>query len=188
MTEIQQTDRIRLFIGVYPPLDVVRSWLATARSVAPDAARYTPAAQAHLTLLFLGETPRAAVYDLVEALARRCAPLAPIELVSAYVATLPRTRPRLLAAMCESTASLHAARTVVVQAAEDLGLGGDGRFTPHVTLCRFARGANVRSLQRAMDARSASVEAMRLMASELRPDGAAHACVAEVRLCGGAVD
>lgn len=125
----------RLFVGLWPPVEVVRSLAADRdRWTWPAAARPTPDEDLHLTLHFIGDRPAADLGELEAALARVEARPVEVEIDSAQVwsgsfaVATGRPSPSLL----ELRAAVGA---VLVEHSIEL----DTRpFAPHITLARRA--------------------------------------------------
>ena len=154
--------------------------------------RWTPPAQIHLTLRFLGNIASDSVPNLETAVRRACAGLAPIELRVEGIGAFPdAARPRVLwvglGGDGEQLGRLH---DRVARETEAWGEREEQDFHPHLTLGRVqpARPAEWRAVSQALARvesgnlgpwRAAHVE---LMQSRLSPAGATHACLVRVPL------
>jgi len=137
----------RIFIGIWPDPKAARAlaqldpWLESL-----SAYRLTPTEQRHMTVAFLGETPREAIEPLCEAVAETCAAIPPFEAEFAGVTLLPRpNRPRVIAAALAGESGLISLTELVRDAAalaaptDDLARDLDRPPKPHVTLARLRR-------------------------------------------------
>jgi 2'-5' RNA ligase len=123
----------RLFFGLWPPADVLASlsgWV-----IAIPAAHRPPADQLHLTVLFLGAVPAAAMPQLLSAAAKvRCAAIdQPLDRLEYW------PTPRVLCAAGPTSAPLVALRSQLLGAAVVAGLKPPDAARPllaHVTLAR----------------------------------------------------
>lgn len=123
----------RLFFGLWPPANVLAElsgWV-----IAMPAAHRSPADQLHLTVLFLGAVPAAAMPQLLAAAAKvRCDAIEqPLDRLE-YWAT-----PRVLCAAGPTSAPLVALRSQLLGAAVTAGLKPPDAARPllaHVTLAR----------------------------------------------------
>jgi 2'-5' RNA ligase len=168
---------MRLFTAFDPPDARCRRY-ATLQSDALDA-RWTPPANYHVTLRFIGEVDADAGEAFAEALQAVNA-----EAVTARpygLDALPsRDNPRVLTVGLERTSSLMALYDAVSAALEAEGLDPEGRrYRPHVTLARLddAPAEAVHRFIRSHE--GADLEAFRvgtfhLYESRLTPDGAVH--------------
>ena len=125
----------RLFVAIDPP-DTVREQLAGICCGLPDA-RWTPAAQLHLTLCFIGEVDGNRFLDIREALSDCTA--APFALHLTGVGFFPpRGLPRVVWAGVERCEPLQVLQRKIVTRLFQLGIEPDNRkFSPHLTLARL---------------------------------------------------
>ncbi len=188
---------MRLFVGLRPPPSVDEE-LAHARSILGtgalrDALRLTPPRQWHVTLRFLGEVDAARAPDLASALGAALTNRTTFELCLAEPGCFPGAdRPRViwmglggdLVALMAAQAAVDAACVAFAEAREET------TFHPHVTLARVREArprprALVEEALRRMPRNPRTpwiVEAVRLVRSELRPEGAHYVTVAEIPL------
>lgn len=179
-------DRVRLFIGVYPPPEAVGAMLASVEALTGDASldlpefRTTPAEQVHLTVHFIGPVRTGEVDGIAESLERAASGITPFELAPTKLIALPPRDPRLLAVETMLPAELaELQRRLVTRLASK----SSGRaYMPHITVCRF-KGRGPRGFAaRALEIPGFSVTEVSLMRSVLRPEGAEHRLVARVGL------
>jgi RNA 2',3'-cyclic 3'-phosphodiesterase len=123
----------RLFFGLWPPADVLAAlsgWV-----IAIPAAHRSPADQLHLTVLFLGAVPNAALPQLLAAAAQvRCDAIdQPLDRLEYW------PTPRVLCAVGSTSAALLALRSQLLGVAAAAGLNPPDAARPllaHVTLAR----------------------------------------------------
>jgi 2'-5' RNA ligase len=132
---------MRLFVAFAlpePPRRDLRRRADGVRDRLPRA-RWADFADVHLTLLFLGETPEAAVPAFAGALRETFARFSPLELRLASGGTFPEGRPARVAWVgVEAPEDLTALQAEITAAAvATLGFTPEARgFHPHVTLAR----------------------------------------------------
>lgn len=183
------SDPMRLFIAIAIP-EPVKARLETAqtelRRVLPGASvRWARREQFHLTLKFLGEVAAARVEPLANALRNACQPFAPLRLRLEGVGGFPNLRwPRVLwAGVPDEAGRLAQLQAAVDGATRDFtNEKKEPGFAGHVTLARI-RDLN-RAEADALAERAAgmkqqpfgqwTVDQIKLMRSELSPQGARH--------------
>lgn len=171
-----------------------RGLVGAVRPESPEAAWTRPDAW-HMTLKFLGESPRAVLEEFAHEIAAAAAATAPGELQAAGAAIFPeRGTPRVLAvgftgAALEGVERLAAAAE---SAARRLRLAEEQRpFHPHVTLARLRSRWPADAIERFRAAAAGwtfppwQTRTCVLYASRLGPKGAAHTPLAEWTLGGG---
>jgi 2'-5' RNA ligase len=141
----------RLFLGVALPEEVRRALegrLREALGGEPFPGRAVPPGSWHLTLRFLGDTPREARERLVGEL--RAAPLGeafPLELAGLGAFPRPARASVLWAGVGEGEAALRALAAKVEGAVQRAGFPAEPRpFSPHLTLSRIQPPRDVRAL------------------------------------------
>jgi 2'-5' RNA ligase len=161
---------VRLFLAVVPPSEVLEAIAALPGPDEPGVV-WVPAAQWHVTLRFLGEADPHEVADAVDATWPPPGALpARVELGPA-VSRLGRT------VVCLPARGLERLAGALRDATAHLGEPPDPRpFTGHLTLARLRRrgacGLAGTPFRASFEARG-----VRLVASELRADGARHTTV-----------
>lgn len=182
---------LRLFLGIYPPADVVDGLLSELRCLDLPANRQVRSEQLHMTLHFIGDTPSRNLDQIIESIQHARKGLRGFALTVTRLITLPRhgPPPRLVAAEAEASTPLLELQCRLARrfSRRPRARTGD-RFLPHLTLCRFRRGfdpapALTRTLSVPMKFDIGSVE---LMKSVLRPGGAEHIRIASFPICLGA--
>lgn len=168
---------VRLFVGIYPPAASVECLVGALAGLALPEHRVVAVGQVHLTLQFIGEVRVSHLDEISESVERSAAGIERFELTPLMLATLPeRGTPRLVAAMTDSPAGLvEIRRRLVHRLAQHVRPRSKERFTPHLTLCRFAHGVSAERVSKAISEPGFVVERVALMKSVLRPDGAVHA-------------
>jgi 2'-5' RNA ligase len=191
---------LRLFLAVEPDESARRALagavdrLRRRMAAASDGVRWVEAAELHITLVFVGDTPAAGVPRLVEALGA-AVPVAPYDL-SLTRAGLFESRGRVRTLWLSAGAG--AQETVAVQGilAERLRRAGwpaEGRpFVPHLTIGRVRRRAVLRTdaLAGTLDSFTMppigwGVRDVALLASDLSGPRPAYTVVHRVRLEAG---
>lgn len=179
---------IRAFIAIEIPVSI-RSQLAVTQFLLPIA-RPLPVENFHLTLAFLGDQTEDRLEELHFALDQITAP--PLELQIDGLGVFGGDKPRTVHATFRPDPALARLQARIVRAADMAGIARDTRrFTPHVTLGRFAHGeGSAAALARAIGQIGALQIApftaghFALMRSILRPDGAVHDELARYPLAG----
>ena len=175
----------RLFIAL-DPSQAQRDALARLKTDT-FAARWTPPAQYHLTLRFLGDTTPETTATVCDALADITASPCPIE--GTGLGTFPSLRnPRVLFARVEPNPALIALQDQVEALCQRLGFPAERHsFTPHLTVARLQKAdpATVyRFVQDHADWTYPSHRAKKvtLYKSTLHPAGAQHTAVTHIPL------
>jgi 2'-5' RNA ligase len=188
----------RLFVALELPPNVlttlarIRSGLK--RSIPSGAVRWVQPEGIHLTLKFLGDVPVSQLADLKTALEQAAGGHSPFELEIRGLGCFPNTqRPRVLwVGVGGDLPRLSALQSAVEQFIAPLGYPTErDTFSPHLTLARTARQAGreeIAALGRVAEqtdigqAARWRVEAVSLMRSQLKPDGAVYTEVHQVKL------
>jgi 2'-5' RNA ligase len=186
---------LRLFVAAYPPPEQVELWRERLGALELPPHRMTPAAQVHLTLHFLGDTPEGELDSVVESVSRSCAGLPAAELRATRFITLPKRGPaRLVAVETDAPPTLlelqrRLARRLARRPRERPGQ----RYLPHITLCRFRTPGRLALPDDALSLAEVSPEAtvpfplceVKLMRSVLGSAGARHHELSCIRLAPG---
>jgi RNA 2',3'-cyclic 3'-phosphodiesterase len=168
----------RLFVALALP-DPVRSALVALKQTLPGVT-WTPPAQLHVTLRFLGNVAVDRIEPLAERFAAVCVEpfLLPVEGLGAFP---PKRPPHVVwAGVGSGHPRLHQLRQRLDDTVLAAGLDADLRtFHPHVTLARCADDAAAAvghwlHVHREFAAPPFRVESFELYASDLHPDGAVH--------------
>ncbi|MET0263369.1 MAG: RNA 2',3'-cyclic phosphodiesterase [Rariglobus sp.] len=170
----------RLFVAIEPTSPVRDSLAALSTDLA--RARWTPPAQLHLTLRFIGDVSDEARQQIESALAGvRVQPFfLAVETTGRFP---PRGHPSIVWVGVDGHPHLHQLRQQVDDRLLKTGVPFELRpFVPHFTIARThesAEGAVVQWLKQHRDFAGPAwrVDAFHLMASELTPAGASHRIV-----------
>ena len=164
------------------------------RQMPPGSVRWVEPEGIHLTLKFLGETPRQRVAAIETALRVACAGFTPFEFSVEGRGCFPNTRrPRVVwVAVRDKGQMLARLQAAVEREVAPLGWPTEERgFSPHLTLGRVGRGVNSRDEMAVGQAVEASVVELigrqhvtevSLMQSELHPGGAVYTRLLSVPL------
>jgi 2'-5' RNA ligase len=166
------------------------------RQMPPDAVRWVAPDGIHLTLKFLGDTPKERVPEIEAALQRACAGFGPFEFAVEGRGCFPNyRRPRVLwVAVRDRGQVLMRLNKAVEREVAPLGWPTEERgFSPHFTLGRVTRNADSKAEAAVGQAVEKSVVELvglqkvtevSLIQSELRPTGAVYRTLLHVRLPG----
>lgn len=135
----------RLFLAWNPP-GATRAALASAQATLrarerADGIRWTPPAQVHLTLRFLGPTAPERVAPLRDRVAHACTDLPPATARACEAEWWPdAVAPRVLIVRCASDGRIEALNAALERAARETGFPAERRtFRAHVTLARAGK-------------------------------------------------
>lgn len=186
---------MRLFIAIELS-DEVRAALAEVQASLgkwSQMVRWIDAAQLHMTLKFLGETPQSNVRAIHQALASAAAAVSPFELALADCGCFPPRGPTRI--VWVGTTDETGRLTLLVEAVEagvaPLGFPREDRpFAPHLTVGRIRddrSGGQIRTAMQTAKVRCVSqrVDHVTLMQSQLSPQGASYSVVTRAELSGG---
>ena len=134
---------MRLFVSIEPPTGAVEHldrFLEVRRDAGSDL-RWSPPAQWHLTLAFMGAAPDRVVEDVIEGVGVAAARAAPLELRVTGGGCFPDvTRARVLWAGLDAGERLAPLSRAVRSACGVAGAAPEGGpFHPHLTIARFSR-------------------------------------------------
>lgn len=164
------------------------------KEIPADWVRWSRPASIHLTLKFLGDVAEKDMPGIKEALAQVALRHTPFKFVVAHLGCFPNLkRPRVVwVGVQETTGALVALQQDVEKSLQPLGFKAERRrYHPHLTLGRTRRGvvsAEKRRLGEIIDntdigeVNQVDVEGLKLMRSDLRPDGAVYTVLAEFEL------
>jgi 2'-5' RNA ligase len=148
--------------------------------------RWTVPESIHLTLQFLGDVAPGNIAPIADALRNVCANRPSFDLVLEGLGVFPNPRrPRIVwVGIVEASGALNALQQAVEQVLAPLGFPPEERpFTPHLTIGRVAREADLPELTRLGEAITRSttgrlghmwVDHLSLMKSDLKPSGAVY--------------
>jgi RNA 2',3'-cyclic 3'-phosphodiesterase len=177
----------RLFVAV----DFPETHLDAVSRLNDDSvdARWTPPAQLHLTLRFLGDVPARDVGDIHSALSAIRSRA--FSLVAGGLDVFPSRRsPRVLVIQVEHEQRLLELQQRVDEALQNLGVEPDSRpYSPHITFARL-KAASPRQIRKFLRAHADftlspfEVTSFHLYESILQPSGAVHNRVESYPLTG----
>lgn len=175
---------LRLFVAVYPPLDVARAMLRLMEETDLGEHRVTPEAQVHLTLQFVGDTAGGRVEEVVETVTRAAGGIEGFVLQPVRLITLPeRGDARLLAVETDAPPPLlELQRRLASRLARKTRREKGDRFLPHLTLCRFREGVQRERVVREVAMEAFAVREALVMRSVLHAGGSDHAEIGRVSL------
>lgn len=138
--------------------------------------RWIPSQNYHLTLAFLGDINRADVARLDAIAGATAARHYPLKLTISRVCWFPSVaKPLMLAALLEDCPGLNKLQGDLQQQLRLLGFTVEKRqFRPHISLARARRGLQPCDPGDKPLAIEMAVDELRLMKSELRPEGARY--------------
>ena len=183
---------VRLFIAipVDPAVDreLNRIQATLRRNLPARALRWVKPGLRHLTLRFLGDTPRE-LLPLLQTALERCSAFPPFSLPLTRLGAFPAPhRPRILWLGLDDRAGhcrdLH--RTLSQALAESGFAEEVQRFIPHLTLGRVKARLDPRRIdwEPAVAGIALEVSRVELIASELTPAGPVYRCLKQVQLIG----
>lgn len=191
---------LRLFVALELPKSILDA-LARAQDALQEqmprrAVRWVRGEGIHLTLKFLGETPAHQREPIALAVAEATAGHGPLTLRAAGLGCFPNpARPRVVWVGLEGDlGALGALQRSMESALEPLGFRPEGRpFSPHLTLGRVrddVASADVKAAGQVVAAATVgtlgewTADAVSLMRSDLRREGAVYTCLAATPLKG----
>lgn len=188
---------VRTFVAVELPQQVKDDLVELRRELSKagqDVVRWVSIDGMHLTLKFLGEIPVDSVPQATAALEEAARGMAPFVVETGDLGFFPNSqRPRVFWIGLKGCVSeLLRLKDNVEVALEALGFPREAReFSPHLTLARFKdmsspeerrRFAEKAASVKLPESRRIPVEALSLMRSTLRPEGAAYSRLAHLPL------
>lgn len=199
LSAMPASEKMRLFVAVFPPAQVVERLTDAIRRVAgglsPRAVAWTSPEQIHLTLNFLGNTERETVPELERVLDGVCRTGASHVLRARGLGCFPNPgRPRIIwAGLEDPPRALAALKEKLDDGLTRLGYVPEDRaFHPHLSLGRVKElhGGDRQHLAQSLrelsdtDFGRWTVEGVDLMRSELSPSGARYSVVKSFLLGG----
>lgn len=168
----------RLFIAIYPPIDVAHALLNLLPRPRPHMLRLVPPEQIHLTLVFLGDRSDREQEGVRESIKRATAGIGPFQLRVSGLAILPDAQaPRLVAAATDLPAGLSELQRRLSVRLAKRPRTTQRPYRPHLTIARGS-GMGSMGLEGGVGECSIEAAAVLLVESVLRPKGAEH-CVLE---------
>ena len=180
---------MRLFIGIFPPLEVREAALAQARGLPLSGkVRWTRPSNLHLTLKFLGEVPEDLLPRVREALEKACKPYEPFCVRLSGFGSFPsKKRARVLwAGVGRGVEDLVSLSTDLEDALSSAGFPRDLRaYVPHLTLGRSTRQpVGVETKDVSLEVSEFLVREVSLVKSELSEAGAVYSVLESYALSG----
>jgi 2'-5' RNA ligase len=177
----------RLFVAIYPPVEVARALVELLRRLELPPHRVVPLEQVHVTLQFIGDTPAAQIDEVKESVERSTAGVRRFDLRPSLLIKLPqRGTARLIAAEADRPPELmEIQRRLATRLARSARRNPSDRFRPHMTLCRFRSPSPMPRIDDKLQFEPFAVDRVRLMKSTLRPEGAQHEELAAYPLGAG---
>ena len=180
MGGVMRPTSMRLFLGLPLPTQFAESLAHTARATGLKDARWTPPANMHLTLVFLGSVPD----DKLPAILRELDQLNPprLRLRIPRLGTFPRAG--ILFAEVEPTPTLLALQSDVVAAMARCGFPPDSDvrpYNPHITLSRLRSATRLTDRQVTLPPsapRTFDADCVNLYQSHTLPEGARYEVLA----------
>jgi 2'-5' RNA ligase len=188
---------LRAFVAIEIPAELLQALVRVQADLKTRGvrARWTRTENLHLTLKFMGATPKDRVEGVVTALRAAAAALDAFTLTAAGIGVFPNPhRPRVLwAGLSGATDALERLQASLDHELEAIGIPREGRaFHGHLTLGRFSEGAGGGEIAAAIGAYASErfgsfeVGEMVLFQSDLRPQGPVYTVLARAPL-GSAV-
>ncbi len=180
---------LRLFIAVeFPPSlqdAIFRQTSRLRESAGPEAVRWVPQANLHLTLKFLGDVAPSSLQFLNQMLASEAAAHPCFQMTVGGLGAFPNTRrPRVVWLGVQAPPGLAMLQRSLENAAARLGYAPEDRpFSPHLTIGRVRQAASIAGqsrLRQALEAQQigrlgqAAVDSLTLMKSDLQPGGSVY--------------
>ncbi|MDX2016504.1 MAG: RNA 2',3'-cyclic phosphodiesterase [Planctomycetota bacterium] len=172
--------QVRLFVALYPPIDLARRWLSLAHTrLAPDRRvkfRQPPPEQIHLTAMFIGPVEMRERDDIAESVERSASGLKAFALTARSLTTLPKapTPPRTLCVATDAPPTLLELRRRLVHRLARNPKQRREEFLPHLTVARFEHEKGIQIEEPLPAPESFPVGQIVLIESLLTPDGPEH--------------
>lgn len=144
---------MRLFVALEPNSKVVANLTELVRRLGPvSPIQWVHPRNMHLTLKYIGETPKKGVDAVIQALGR-VRVTTPLNVPLAGLGFFPSTRtPRIFWVGAENTSALRQLATGVDAALQPLGVVPEVRpFQPHLTLGRVVEGQSLEEMKTAVE-------------------------------------
>ncbi len=180
---------LRTFIAIELPQTIqaaiARETSGLRRQVNRGLVRWVAAQNMHLTLRFLGDTAESSLDQIERGLSRQAALFQPMELTVGGFGIFPSPkRPRVLWIGVQAPAELSTLQRRIESLAQSAGFEAETRpYSPHLTLGRVSQkisSSEMQALRSALEATrigelgSFTAEAIHLIRSDLRPEGAVY--------------
>ena len=179
---------LRAFIAIELPAELqqkVHKATAHFRRGLDPLVRWTSAENMHLTLKFLGDVSQPSVEFLIQMLRTQADLVGPFAIQLTGLGSFPSLkRPRVIYIGIQAPAALGTLQREIESASRRLGYEAEERpFSPHLTLGRVRQNISAsdqQNIRRAIEGTqvdvlgSASINAVHLYKSELRPTGSVY--------------
>jgi 2'-5' RNA ligase len=168
---------MRVFVAVFPPLEVQETLVEAARALPTDAFRLTAPERVHLTLKFLGEVPAGDLRRATSALERVGQQSGPFDATVSGFGVFPSARrARILwAGIGQGAEELVALARAVENLLEPEGFAREDKpFVPHLTLGRARRPVPFDPGEATLPRLGFSVNALDLVESRQGPSGVTY--------------
>lgn len=175
---------LRLFIAVSTPGAIAAQLGELSGKLRRSDAdiRWERVEKMHVTLKFLGETPKEKIAELREALDRVASSTPPFTVELGGIGGFPTLRsPRVLWVGIEDpSGTLHRVHAAIEESLARKGIARDERaFHPHITLGRIRSPRNLAGLlgmveSLTLERQPVQLHDILLIKSELKPDGSVH--------------
>jgi 2'-5' RNA ligase len=177
-------NNLRMFVAVYPPIELVREMVGWLKRLDLPPYRLTPAEQVHLTMQFIGDVPVAELEATIESVRCAAAGLETTRLEPERLISLPKRGPKRLVALRTDAPPtiLEMQRRLAQRLARNVRRRPGDQFLPHLTLCRFRSPTSAGRVDEPVALDAFDVAEVILMKSTLHPDGARHQEVERVKL------
>jgi 2'-5' RNA ligase len=177
-------ESVRLFVGLYPPIEDAKRMLGWLDAVELAPCRPTRPEQVHLTAQFIGNRRVDEIDSIRESVQHAASGIKAILLDPLRLVTLPeRGRVKVVAVETDRPPGLlELHRRLATRLARHVRENPSARFRPHFTVCRFQGNAMVDRLDRTVNGLRFTIDQVRLMRSTLGPEGAWHEEIDAIRL------
>ena len=191
---------LRTFIAIELPQTIqeaiAREISGLRRQVNRGLVRWVAAQNLHLTLRFLGDTAESSLDQIEQMLARQAAQFQPMEIEIGGFGSFPNPRrPRVFWIGVQAPAELSTLQRRIENLAQSAGFEAETRpYSPHLTLGRVSQKISSNEMQTLRSALetirigrlgSFTAEAVHLIRSDLRPEGAVYTTLFSAPLGAG---
>jgi 2'-5' RNA ligase len=174
----RELESLRLFVAAYPPIEIARTLSRAVPKALLPFVRITAPDQIHLTLMFLGRVMPKELDAVAESVERSCAGLGPFQLSFEKLTALPHRGPKrvIVATTNAPTHLLEIRSRLTRRLSRQSRERPNDRFLPHFTVARFEQPQTLMP-DEALSLGQISISEIRLMRSQLMPEGARHSLV-----------
>lgn len=189
---------LRTFIAIELPQTIqeaiARETDGLRRQVKRGLVRWVAAQSIHLTLRFLGDTVSSSLGQIEQMLARQTAQFRPMEIKVGGFGAFPK-RPRVFWIGVQAPGELSTLQRRIESLAQSAGFEAETRpYSPHLTVGRVSQkvsSSEMQALRSTLEAvrigelGSFTAEAIHLIRSDLRPEGAVYTTLFSAPLGAG---